>query len=112
MSNDQEFDNTGKGALFANAKKTTERHPDYTGKINVGGVDYWLSAWVRDSRVGKMLSLSVGDRVDGLGAASARELDTTPVRPDNAPHDPNPVPPVKSGRINDDGMANDDDVPF
>lgn len=79
MSNEQDYDNTNKGALFTNNKKTTERHPDYTGTINVDGVDYWLSAWVRDSRVGKMLSLSVGDRKDGAGPSGPKTLDTVPV---------------------------------
>jgi uncharacterized protein (DUF736 family) len=40
-----EYDNTNKGALFSVDKKETEKHPDYTGSVNIGGKEYWLSGW-------------------------------------------------------------------
>jgi uncharacterized protein (DUF736 family) len=55
-----DFDNTNQGALFRNEDKTEEKHPDYRGSINVGGVDHWLSAWIKTSKKGsKYMSLSV-----------------------------------------------------
>lgn len=42
-----EFDNTNRGSLWKNDKKETEKHPDFTGSLNVGGVDYWVSGWKR-----------------------------------------------------------------
>lgn len=42
-----EYDNSNRGAIWGNKKKATENHPDYTGEINVNGVDYWLSGWKR-----------------------------------------------------------------
>ena len=55
-----EYSNEDRGALFRNDKKETDNHPDYNGSINVGGVDYWLSAWVKTSKAGKkFFSLSV-----------------------------------------------------
>jgi hypothetical protein len=55
-----DFDNTDQGALFRNDDKTQEQHPDYRGSINVGGVDHWLSAWIKTSKKGtKYMSLSV-----------------------------------------------------
>lgn len=54
-----EYDNRNRGALFKNDKATTEKHPGYTGKINVDGVDYYLSAWLKDGSKGKFFSLSV-----------------------------------------------------
>ena len=55
-----EFDNTNRGALFANDKRETDLHPTHTGSINVEGVDYWLNAWVKTSKAGrKFFSLSV-----------------------------------------------------
>ena len=44
---DKEFDNTNRAAVWRNDKKTTDKHPDLTGSINVEGVDYWLSGWVK-----------------------------------------------------------------
>ena len=58
MSN--EYDNTDKGALFKNDKKESDKHPDYRGSINVGGTEYWLSAWLKTSKAWqKYFSLSV-----------------------------------------------------
>lgn len=54
-----EYDNTNRGALFKNDRKESDNHPDYKGSVNVGGVEYWLSAWIKDGRNGKFMSLSV-----------------------------------------------------
>lgn len=54
------YDDTNRGALFKNDDKQSDKHPDYKGKINVGGVDYWLSAWLKEAESGrKYMSLSV-----------------------------------------------------
>jgi len=55
-----EYDNTNRGVLFRNDKKESEKHPDFTGSIDVDGVDHYLSAWVKESKQGKkFFSLSV-----------------------------------------------------
>ena len=54
-----EYDNTNRGILFRNDRKDNDKHPDYRGSINVGGVEYWLSAWIREGQKGKFMSLSV-----------------------------------------------------
>jgi hypothetical protein len=46
------YDNTNSGMLARNDKKETEKHPDFKGSINVDGVEYWLSAWVREGKEG------------------------------------------------------------
>lgn len=33
------------GSLRPNAKKTSDKHPSAKGSANIGGVDYWVSAW-------------------------------------------------------------------
>jgi hypothetical protein len=42
-----EFDKTNRGSIWKNDKKEKDTHPDFTGSLNVGGVEYWVSAWKR-----------------------------------------------------------------
>ena len=61
----KEFDNTNSGALFRNDRKETDKHPDYRGEINVGGTDYWISAWLKTSGKGtNFMSLAVTPKDD------------------------------------------------
>lgn len=84
-----QFDDTNRGALFKNLKKDSDKHPDYKGNLNVGGVDHWLSAWLRVSKDGKTyMSLSVEPK------------DAAPAKP-NAPKRP--------ARSQDDDTG---DIPF
>ncbi len=54
------YDNTNRGVLFPNDKKGNENRPDFTGDLNVGGVEYKLSAWKKASKAGNnFLSISV-----------------------------------------------------
>jgi hypothetical protein len=57
MTTEKKFDNGG--LLFKNDRKEMDRHPDYTGNLTVGGVEYWLSAWIKEGKRGKFMSLSV-----------------------------------------------------
>jgi hypothetical protein len=53
-------DKINKGALFKNDRKTEPNHAEYKGAINVGGVEYWLDAWINTSKSGtKYMSLKV-----------------------------------------------------
>ena len=42
-----EYDNTNRGQVWPNSRKETEKHPDFTGSLNVNGTEYWVSAWKR-----------------------------------------------------------------
>lgn len=54
-----DYDDTNRGALFRNDKKQSEKHPDYRGSVNVDGVEYWVSSWIKTSKRGeKFMSLS------------------------------------------------------
>jgi uncharacterized protein (DUF736 family) len=57
-----DYDDTNRGVLFPNDKGDNENRPDYTGKINVDGVEKRLAAWVKNSaKIGDYLSISVSD---------------------------------------------------
>ena len=42
-----DYDNTNRGQIWPNDRKETDKHPDFSGSINVEGVEYWVSAWKR-----------------------------------------------------------------
>ena len=48
------FDNTNTGLLAKNEDRKSDKHPEYRGSINVGGTEYWLSAWVKEGKSGKL----------------------------------------------------------
>jgi hypothetical protein len=58
--NKEGYDNTDRGALFKQ-QKARETDRDYAGSLNVGGTDYWVSAWVKVSKTKgtKFLSLNI-----------------------------------------------------
>jgi len=51
----------GQGSLFKNDRKETERHPDYKGSVVLpDGTEHWLSAWIKEGKRGKFMSVSIG----------------------------------------------------
>jgi hypothetical protein len=40
----KDFDNRNRGVMFRNDRRTQDTDRDYSGSINFGGVEYWLSA--------------------------------------------------------------------
>ena len=55
-----EYDNTNSGALHKNDKGDNPKRPDYKGSLDVGGQEFWVSAWIKKSKAGnKYMSLSV-----------------------------------------------------
>ena len=93
-----EYDNTNRGSIWKNEKKEKDNHPDFTGSLNVNGVEYWVSAWKRKEGAAAKapaLSFSIKPK-DEQQSISQR---ATPKRPD----------PISTGRRNADM---DDEIPF
>ena len=59
-----EYNNENRGALFKNTKREKDTHPEYNGTVNIEGVEYWISAWVKDGKSGKFFSLSFKAKED------------------------------------------------
>jgi len=56
-----DYDDTNRGAIFKN-DKTSDNQPDYTGKINVDGVEKRIALWIRESAKGtKYMSAAISD---------------------------------------------------
>jgi len=41
---------TNTGVIFKNDKKTSEKHPDYKGKVNVNGKEMEVALWVKQGK--------------------------------------------------------------
>jgi hypothetical protein len=69
----QQYDNTNTGVLFINDKQGNDKRPDRKGSINIDGVDYWLSGWLKEGAKGPFLSLKVeikeGSKLNPQGIA-------------------------------------------
>jgi hypothetical protein len=46
------------GSLFANNRKEKDSHPSHTGICNIDGIDYYISAWVKEGNGKRFFSLS------------------------------------------------------
>jgi hypothetical protein len=47
------YDNTNKGALFANKRREKQTQPNATGTVNIEGVEYYVDAWTNTSEAGQ-----------------------------------------------------------
>ena len=54
-----QYDNTNSFALFKNDKGDNPKRPDYTGNLNVDGIEFRISGWIREGANGKFISGSV-----------------------------------------------------
>jgi hypothetical protein len=71
-----------RGVLFKNLDKKSDKHADYNGSINVGGVDYWISAYVNTVEKGekagmKYMSLSVKEKDNQT--STSKPVESAPV---------------------------------
>ena len=97
-----DFDNTNRGSIWKNEKKREgKQDADFTGSLNVNGVEYWVNAWKRkEGAADKAPALSFSIRPkDDQGQQAAPKRD-----------------PISSGRMpaKQSIMPSDmdDDIPF
>jgi hypothetical protein len=69
------YDNTNSGMMARNENLKTDKHPEFSGSINVEGVDYWLSAWVNEGKPGgkmegrKYFSIKINRKENAVNSA-------------------------------------------
>lgn len=81
-----QYDNTNRGSLFKNDKKTEEKHPDLSGSINIEGVEYWISGWSKVSKGGqKFISLSVRQKQEQTRQISQPTRAAKPTQDEDIP---------------------------
>jgi len=66
----QQKDNTG--VLFPNHNKETEKHPNLKGAALIGGVEYWMDAWVNLDR-SQNKYISVKFKIKGQGKSKTQQ---------------------------------------
>lgn len=68
------------GSLFRNDKRETEQQPMYKGAALVGGVEYWVSAWINEAKSTgqKYMSMKYERKEPAAGARGGRKLDKAP----------------------------------
>ena len=59
-----DYSNENRWALFKNDRKQQDNHPDYTGSINVNGVDYFLNGWLKEKDGRKYFSGTIKPKGD------------------------------------------------
>lgn len=77
------------GSLFKNKRRTKSTHPEYTGQAKLDGVEYWVSAWIKEKQDGeKYFSIAFTAKDDNSGGGGGK------------------------GNLKDDDLDMDDDIPF
>jgi len=99
-----EYDNTNRGVLFRAKERKSDKHPEYSGSVNIEGVEYWLDGWIKDGKSGKFFSLSVkpkdAGKVERFKTAAAEAFPARG-RPTGLPEKPQRA-----------AWEHDDEIPF
>ena len=98
-----EFDNTNRGACWPNRNIKSASSPDYTGHLNVDGVEYWCSLWIDTAPEGKRPPITFAFHVKDEQPAEKQEQDISLQQLKDMARGPDTPQPDKPF---------DDDIPF
>lgn len=73
------YDNTNRWTLNKNDRKEKDTHPDYKGKLNVDGVDYWIDGWIKEGANGKFISGSLKPVEQRTSVGNSQDFTSAPV---------------------------------
>ena len=61
-----QYDNNNTGVIYKNNRREKKTHPQMKGQATIDGVEYWVSAWVKESPKveGKFFSLAFTPKDD------------------------------------------------
>jgi hypothetical protein len=93
-----QYDNTNRFSLFKNDRKAEDRDADFTGTLNIEGVEYFVDAWKPRQPGGKLV-------LSGRVKPKARQPAAPQAQPDLTPRRPNGRPAPSYADL-------DDDIPF
>jgi hypothetical protein len=97
-----DYDNNNRGSVWKNEKKRPgKQDADFTGSLNVNGVEYWVNAWKRKE--------GASDKSPAL-SFSIRPKDDQPRRQEPQRQQRRPDP-ISTGRPRNSDM-DDDQIPF
>ena len=68
-----QYDQTNRGILSRNDRKSQDTHPDYTGSLNVNGVEMWVDGYTQKTKDGSRSFLSIKVKPKEPKAAPARQ---------------------------------------
>ena len=81
------FDNEMTGILGRNERRERDTQPEFTGNATIGGVDYWIDAWVQERKDGsgrKFFKLKFKAKDQPASGAGPRPGAQAPGGPDDA----------------------------
>jgi hypothetical protein len=77
------------GSLFRNERKGKDTHADHQGTCLIGGVEYYVNAWIKESKDGQKKFFSLSFKPKGetgqQGISKAREATQKPLIDDLPP---------------------------
>ena len=93
------YDNNFTGFLARNERKSKPTDPDFSGSMEVAGIQYWLAGWTQEGKPGgkmegkRFFSLKLTPKDAPRAAVAPRDDDMAPTPVAGAPkHETPPIP--------------------